>query len=294
MKQFLLILAILFFPVHRLAGQKSYYYYGPNGRPLKGIEKAITYKEVKQKSAHKYVIKSYNLNDNTRILNLKEIIRIGEDYDQEIHYFENTFFPKKRTREIEKMEEDRYMFTEKVDDHVERTGESSGFIPLQLEGTVTEFYPNNSVKSISQYYDNQLISNENWLPDGEKYIDNIFYSVDIEPTYEYGDGFFKGYLIEKLKESQIDLSQVQDKIVIGWVIMEDGELDGVVVLQGRIGPVIRVLTDAITELPGTWQPAVLGDSAVRYFMNLPFNFSQNDVRFQEIDFSEGMMHYNKY
>ena len=50
--------------------------------------------------------------------------------------------------------------------------------PLLFEGEVTEFYSNGNKKSISVYKNNELVWNKNWLENGEKYIDNIFYSVD--------------------------------------------------------------------------------------------------------------------
>ena len=59
----------------------------------------------------------------------------------------------------------------------------------------------------------QLVSNVNWLPDGTRYIDSIFYSTDHGPEYKMGEDFFNNYLIQQLRSSQIDLNQIQDEVV---------------------------------------------------------------------------------
>ena len=167
-------------------------------------------------------------------------------------------------------------------------------MPLYLEGTVTVYHPNGEIKSISEYHENQLISNENWISDGSKYIDSVFYSVDQEPEYQMGDEFFKAFLINKLAESKLDLTQIEDQVVIGWVVMETGQLAGAIALKGKSRQLNQILVNTVAELPGYWTPAMLNGKPVRYFMSIPLNFMQRNANFQDIEFSSGVMHYNRY
>lgn len=160
---------------------------------------------------------------------------------------------------------------------------------------MVEYYPNRELKSKSEYRDNQLISNENWLSNGTRYIDSVFYSVDEEPEYQMGDAFFKNYLIKSLKKSKIDMSQIEDLLTLGWVIMESGELAGPITLTGKSRQLNEYLVKTISEMPGYWTPARLDGVDVRYFMSIPLNFMQREANFQELEFSPGgVMYYNKY
>ena len=97
-----------------------------------------------------------------------------------------------------------------------------------------------------------------------------------------------------LAESEIDLTQIQDEIIIGWTIMETGEMKGVIALQGKSPSLNNFLVETIEKLPGEWKPAMLNGSAVRYFMTIPINFRQNNAKFQDVELSGGILHYNSY
>jgi hypothetical protein len=40
-------------------------------------------------------------------------------------------------------------------------------------------------------------------------------------------------------------------VVIGWVVLETGKLDGVIFLQGKSRQLNELLVNAISELPGS-------------------------------------------
>lgn len=109
-----------------------------------------------------------------------------------------------------------------------------------------------------------------------------------------GNDFFRSYFLQQLNRSRVDLTQIDDRVVIGFVVMETGEIDGVIALEGKSRQLNQILVDIIAGLPGTWQPAVLDGSAVRYFMQVPLNFMQRQVSFRDLEFSWGVLHYNKY
>jgi hypothetical protein len=285
---------LVFVLICSLNGQSEVLYFGTNNRPVEHIEDAIQSKEVVKRSDRKYMIYTNQLIDNKWTRVNKEKIKVGNDGIQTIFSYSDGIFPKRIYREMDQIRPGEYYFKESNLSIPLRTGTSKSFLPLTLDGTVTEYHPNGIVKSISAYSNNQLLSNENWLMDGSKYIDSIFYSVDKEPEYRLGDDFFNNFLISSLTESKLDLKQVEDIVIIGWVVMEDGTLEGAIALKGKSRKLNEFLVQTIANLPGDWTPALLDGSPVRYFMSIPLNFIHQDANFQEIDFSGGIMHYNRY
>ena len=276
------------------SAQEGKYYYGANNRPVVSESEAIQIEEVYQVSSRKHVIRTHIFVNDEWVQAKKEKIKVDGDGTQRIYYYADSFFPKKIYRTMEKNRSGEYFFTESTLTHIIRTGTSTSYLPLYLEGTVTVYHPNGEIKSISEYHENQLISNENWISDGSKYIDSVFYSVDQEPEYQMGDEFFKAFLINKLAESKLDLTQIEDQVVIGWVVMENGNLEGAIALKGKSRQLNQILVNIMAELPGYWTPAILNGEKVRYFMSIPLNFMQRNANFQDIEFSSGVMHYNRY
>lgn len=293
MKKTLLVLLVFMFLSPRLKGQETYYY-GVNGKPLESEEGAILRKEVTKKSDRKYVVRTSQQTGEEWKSTLKEKITEQGDGELVIRQSGNRKMPRTFYRKMEKTGINLYRFSESTLNQDIRKGTSSSFLPLHLEGNVTDYYRYGELKSNSIYRDNQLISNANWLADGSRYIDSVFYSVDREPEYQNGDKYFKNYILQKLSDSGMDLSQVEDVVVISWVVMETGELEGIMATRGRSQQLNQILVNTIAEMPGTWQAAILNGAAVRYYMSFPLNFMQNEANFQELDFSSGTLHYNKY
>ena len=295
MRYVILVILVVLAMSQESLGQEGVYYYGANSKPVSHLADAISFKEVKKKSENKYVIQTHQKKEGNWQKVRKEKIKIHGNGNQTIHYNDNTIFSKKFYRSIEKVGSGEYLFKESTLNGEIRNGSSTAFLPLQLEGNVVEYHPNRELKSRSVYRNNQLVSNENWLSDGSKYIDSIFYSADQEPEYQMGDDFFKSYLLKSLEKSEIDLSQIADQVVIGWVVMESGELAGPIALMGKARQLNEFLVKTIAELPGYWTPAILDGAPVRYFISIPLNFIHREVNFQEIELSPGgVMHYNKY
>lgn len=295
MRSILLIILLLLLIPAVSSAQEGLYYYGTNSKPVSQLADAVSYKEVKKRSDRKYVLEKYQLEEGKWKRVGKEKIKLGTDGNQTIHYYNNTIFPRKFYRSMEKVAPGEYLFKESTLNGEIRNGTSTAFLPLHLEGKVVEYHPNRELKSKSVFRDNQLVSNENWLSNGTKYIDSLFYSVDEEPEYQMGDDFFKTYLITNLEKSGIDMSQIEDLVVLGWVVMENGELNAPITLAGKSRQLNEFLVNTISELPGYWTPALLDGAPVRYFMSIPLNFIQREASFQEIELSPGgVMHYNKY
>ena len=293
MKITVLIAAVWFLLPLQNRNQEQFYY-GVNGKPVDIKEHAILMKEVTRKSERKLVITTRRKAEDEWVTVSKEKIRALTDKEWRIRYQADNLFPRKFYREYSETEPGHYFFREYTDQYDIRKGETSRKFPLHLEGIQTTYFADGTVSSVSHFRNNQLISNQNWLEDGTPYIDTIFYSADKEPEYEYGPDFFKNYLLQRLADSKWDLSQVQDEVVIGWVIMENGEMAGVRALQGRSNVLNQYLVQVISSMPGKWDPATIDGSPVRYFMSIPLNFISRDVTFQDMGFAAGQLYYTRY
>ncbi|MCP4310162.1 MAG: hypothetical protein GY790_02780 [Bacteroidetes bacterium] len=284
------IIIILVKPGH---GQ-DIYYYGANNRPVVAEEEAVMLKRLNQKSENKYVLETRIKRNNAWKEEDRQKIRIDKDGRLRISTSGERFFPKIVFREITSLEPGLYSFEETAKGQKTRTGTSTKYLPLLLEGKVTEYHPNGNQKSVSLFQNNQLISNQNWMPDGNPYIDSIFFSTDKEPVFQPGVAYFNSSLIKQIAKSGINLEEYDDEIVIGWVVMETGVMNGVIPLKGKSQHLNKILADIIAGIPGEWEPAILDGKPVRYFMSIPLNISHNHANFQDIEFSQGMLHYNRY
>jgi hypothetical protein len=285
--QFLVLLAIP-------GNSQELFFYGVNDRPVDDPGVALTRKELVQKSDRKLVIRTSRKAGEEWVRVTREKIKALGKQEWVVHYRADQLFSRKFYREYTETGPGSFLFKEYTTLNTIRTGQCSRKFPLHLEGIQTEYYPNGKVKSISVFKDNQLVSNQNWLQDGTHYIDSVFYSADREPEFQRGNDFFRSYLLQKISNSGWDLSQIQDQIVIGWVVMETGKIEGVIALEGKSNQLNQYLVNTIAEMPGDWQPALLNGSPVRYFMSIPLNFISREVSFQEISLSEGIMHYDRY
>jgi hypothetical protein len=184
-----------------------------------------------------------------------------------------------------------FSFVEMDNDAVIRKGSTSAKLPLCLENEVIEYYPGEIVKSKSIYQNNQLLSNENWLPDGNKYIDNVFYSVDIAPSYDLETSNLHQHISSEFSKHK--LIDIYGTILIGFVIMENGELTGARIIKGISSDINQTAMDAIETFPGKWQPALLNNEPVRFYCTMPINFKLTEefISFDMMEFTDGMIFY---
>jgi hypothetical protein len=272
-------------PVY-LSARDTVYYYGANNRLLPSSEDARISRSVKQVTGSCFRFTERIKTSEGWKLKRKDRIRTKKDGVQKIWRTEQTLFPRTFERLTRNIHGDLYYFKESKSGKVIREGYSKSIIPLHLDGKITEYYPNGNVKSESIYTENRLLSNKNFYPDGSEYIHNVFYSVDQPPRYLYGAAVFKQFVMERIAEVELPIHEINDKVVIGAVVMESGELTGIKVLEGKIPSVNSFLAETMELLPGKWEPAQLNGEEVRYFIEIPFNFSNELSTLQYLEFSK--------
>ncbi len=290
MKQYIVLLFIALSHICYVSASDSTYYYGSNYRPVNGMKEARYMIKTVKKGKKQTLMKTYYRDEGQWKQDTKRRIIAVRDGQQLIKTESSLLFSDKIMRYYEKTEEGLYTFRDMQKNTMIREGTATRIMPLNLQGVVQEYFPNGQLKSRSVYRNNQLQSNQNWLEDGTEYIDNIFYSVDSIPQYKPGNSFFRKYIMAGLKQSKYDITQVNERIVLGWVIMEDGQLVGVhQVSKGKLVKLPKILTGLVESLPGDWTPAKLNGRKVRYFMEVPFNFRNDVETLKSIELRGGML-----
>lgn len=293
MKYYYLVFLILFLGINTISAQE-YFYYGSNGKILESQSGALLTREVDRKSDEKALLTELARTETKWEVVSKEKITRKQKNTYRIKVKGEGLIPKSYTRTVVELEPGLYQFTDTHPNGSSRLGTASSLLPLHLEGLVEEFFPSGKRKSYSEYSENQLIYNRNWLPDGSRYIDTIFYSVDTDPEYLLGDGHFNQYILSRLEQSGFDFTQVEDVMQIAWVVMEDGSLDGALATKGKSAQLRRLFVEILSDLPGDWEPGILDGKKVRTYMSIPIYLSSPSVDFQEMDLSNNQLRYVKY
>ena len=196
-------------------------------------------------------------------------------------------------RRFDPQSDGTFRFTEYREGEKLRTGITLSKMPLVLHGEVTEYYRDGKIRSVSQFRNNELISNQNWLENGEKYIDNIYYSVDEVPLLSGGTGRLHQHVLEAFRNSGIDFTAISGNILMGFVVTEDGKMEGIRVVKGLTPQLNGVAVSALKTIMTSWKPAQLNGKTVRYFHLFPINFISREVLFQSLEFDGSMLHYDR-
>ncbi|WP_372948994.1 energy transducer TonB [Mariniphaga sp.] len=282
---------LFFFLPLFLSGQNdTVLFFGPNGKMNSG-ENPVLKKEIKYRGKNRVRINTEKLADDgswtflfTERVRRKSTelfhIRIkGQEFSEQIE------------RRFEPQSDGTQIFTDLQNDQIKRTGLTQSKIPLIFHGKLTEYYPNGNVKSISVYENNELISNQNWKENGDNYIDNIFYSVEREPRFLRGTQALHQHVLKTFKESEVDLSQMEGRLVVGFVVMENGEIDGIRIERGLGLDLNNLALTAFHTLRGEWQPAMLNGESVRFYQLFPINFIYRKFDFDYLEMRGSMLYW---
>ena len=285
----ILVILIVFVSFSGHSKNKKTIYYGVNGK-LENFEKNELKKTIQKNIFGKTLVKTYKATDEEWSLMYSEAIKVEDESGFKIKV-KSESFNGKVLRKFEMQEDGKLKFTDWIGEQIKRTGITTSKIPLVFDGEVSEFYRNGQIKSISRYKNNELVSNKNWLPNGDPDVEDIFYSVDKEPLFNDGLGKMHQHVMKTFKESNYDLSSVYGEIIVGFVVKKNGNMGGVRIIKGITPAFNSLALKAFTTLMGTWTPAELDNEPVNYFQYFPINFITNDVSFDSIELSGSQMHW---
>jgi len=264
---------------------------GVNGR-LVSEDLADRKKEVDFRSRGRILITTYSLVEGNWQKQYREKIK-RQKIDEFLIRAKGTGLADEFERRYEKRPDGKYNFSEySTDGILLKKGVSKTRFPLIFDGELVEYYGNQQMRSRSQYRNNELLSNENWRENGEKYIDNIFYSVDTEPLYSKGMIDMHNHVKQSFIESGLEVSTLSGNMLLGFVVMETGQIDGIRILKGITPGLNSVAASSLKTLEGKWTPAKLNGKDVRYFQLFPINFIHRENRFESVEFNGSMLHWD--
>ncbi len=271
------------------SAQGEVYYFGPDNGEVTYENEAKYKKEITKRKKNVIHLKSY-LKENDK-WKQEKIDKIRKNFDgaMEIKSIGSNLFADNTKRNFTYGPEGKIFFKDHAKGKLVRSGTTTRELPLMLQDTIKLYYQNGNLKSVALYDQNRLIENQNWLKNGSQYIENIHYFVDDTPEHSQGQLFFKQYMLAGIRDTEIDLTQISDLVIVGMVIREDGKLDGLHVKKGIVRELNSAIIDLLAEMPGNWVPARLNDKPVNYYMELPFNFQHNEEGFDMVDFSSGFL-----
>lgn len=279
----------IFFSVYTFGQNDTTIFIGINGKLVN--ESAARRKQVAEiKSKKKMILTTYNLGNTGWEETKKEIFKETEANTYQITsggLKMNTI-----TRNYVKLDEDLYKFTEISENKIIRTGFTRTIIPIILQGEVIDFYQNGNKQSVSEYENNELVSNKNWLEDGQEYYENIFYSVDNAPFYIPGNNRLHEHILKILKENEVDFSTITGNMVVGFVVFSNGTIGGFRIVKGIQANINQLVISALSSLNGEWQPARLNNETVCYFQLFPVNFLHNSTRYDNLEMEGGVLQWN--
>lgn len=284
MRNFLLTI-LVFLCIHAYTQEESTWYYGANNKPA-DKQNAVLMREVTHPGKRKTKITTYIKQDDQWMVFSEMVFKARSENEYLVREFRDGRMERMYSRIYSDIPGGSYKFIETWDDKPIRTGHTSTRFPLTLEGKVVSFYDSGMKKSESEYRDNQLLSNTNWLKNGDKYIDNVFYSVDELPEYKAGTRMLHKYLSEYINQSGFSTDNLEGTVTIGFVITETGGIDGVYVAGGIVPEFDELVVEAVGSLPGEWKPAVLDEKPVNCFLTIPINLRQElAIGFENLELS---------
>jgi hypothetical protein len=280
---------IFIIPLFVLGQKSETIWLGPNGS-LDPVSKVMK-KEVEFRNKRKALIKTYQVGSGPEKLLFTEHVSIKNPYEFRIRV-RGQGFSESLTRTFKINSDGMLRFTDHQDGRVRRTGSTSSKLPLILQDTVREYYPKGNKKSVSVYLNNELVSNRNWKETGESYIDDIFFSVEEEPLFKPGTFILHHHIMNTFKNSLLDMSQLEGRLIVGFVIMETGDIDGIKIEQGLVPEINELAKKAFSSLNGEWKPARLNGENVRYYQLFPINFIHRNYDFNALELRGGSLYWD--
>ncbi len=288
MRSFLICLLLLGICTSVMA-QEHTYYYGSDFGIVTNPEISVYKRVVKTISSKQTRISTYTKTEGTWQSTKIQRIKQKSANTYRIRSSGDRLLSKSYIRTYERLDNEKYAFSDFKSDELIQKGTATEVIPLHLVDTLISYYPSGRIKSRAVYFENRLIENRNWLQTGTPYYDNIHYFVDNIPEYSMGPAYFRNYIIAGLKDSGLDLSLISDRVIIAWVVLENGEISGIHTKSGVYKELNSLLMTLIQEMPGKWIPASLHGRPVRYYMEIPFNFIDRTENFESLELSSGFL-----
>ena len=99
------------------------------------------------------------------------------------------------------------------------------------------------------------------------------------------------HILKTFKDYNFDLTTVEGRIVVGFVVKSDGTIDAIRIIKGIAPTVNQIALNAFRSLDGDWTPAQLKDKDVNYMQVFPINFIYNVYDFETLELKGSMLYW---
>lgn len=235
---------------------------------------ATNYTQIKQIGRSKFKVLSYSMKDGIWIKSsLNEIVQILDNSSIRIETGNNKKNKTKITRKFSFINNNYHFQDISKSGKIIQEGITKTILPLYLNGELKKYYTSGKIKSIEIYKNNQMISNQNWMENGDKYIDNIFSSVDIMPEYPGGEKQFLKYISNSLRYPEIVANAgIQGKVFMQFVVNENGFMEGVRIAKGVDPFLDKEAKKVVESVKEIWTPGKLDGKIVKVLITFPVIF----------------------
>ncbi len=269
MKRLLIITLILISTFNYSFCQKdTVIYYGANNKPADKAS-ASRYLDIKKVKKNKYEISTFDKREGAWVKSqTDETVILKNDSTLLIKTVYKNKYKNEYLRKFKKVN-DLYLFQDFYKSgKIKQEGISKSTFPLYFEGELKTYFENGNNKSIEVYKDNQMISNKNWLENGERYIDNIF-QPDTLPEFSGGLDSFRKIIQNNLRYPNIAAENgISGRVFVGFVVDQNGEITGVHIERGVDPALDKEAVRVVESISETWTPGRLDGQ----FVNVRFTF----------------------
>lgn len=246
------------------------YFFGVNGKVLTdkiNAKKTISVEKINDslfKMIHfQKLDEDWKMNNDQFVSFIEDgVFKIWSDCNED----ENTFY-----RQVKDTNNHYLVVDYFPDNSVRQFGISKYPFPLHKLGTWISYYNNGQKKSKDTYYNNQLISNKRWDKDGNEDISNVFPEAEIMP--KYGKGSINDFRIRVMRSMRYPVEaqerNIQGKVFMEFVVMENGEMEGLKVIKGAHPILDEEAYSLIKKIPSKWTPGYINDKPVRVIFTFP-------------------------
>ena len=99
------------------------------------------------------------------------------------------------------------------------------------------------------------------------------------------------HILKTFNNSGLDLTQASGQIKVGFVVMENGRLEGIRIEEGINKTLDNLALQAFHTLLGEWTPAQIEGKNVRCFQLFPINFIYIKYEYDYVDLRGGRLYW---
>jgi protein TonB len=269
-----IIVLILCFTSQLNAQENRTIYFTANGTIVNSTIEAHFYQNI-YKTKKGFDSETYGKKDDAWELDLRRKLIFKNDTTLKITTYQEGSAPSKTIRTIKQTSDSLFVFHDYKKNILISEGTSKSIYPIIKHGEIKNYYyQSGKLKSVVQYENNKLLSNERWKENGDKDISNVYSYADIMPMYINSLDDFRAYVQYNIRANElVQKKKVEGKTLVEFVIMENGSVNGINILKKTNPTVDQHLERIIQQSSSDWTPGLIDNKPVRVRYVLPVNFN---------------------